>query len=58
MMEEEKGGRGWRVGDEISLFSLHCCSVCVKKAITLTKETKSFNSGIQEDNAATAAGAC
>lgn len=58
MMEEEKGRRGWRVRDEVSLFSLHCCAVCVKEAITLTKETKSFNSGIQVDNAATAAGAC
>lgn len=57
MMEEEKGGREWRVRDEVPLFSLHCCAVCVKEAITLTKETKSFNSGIQADNAATAAGA-
>lgn len=58
MMEEEKDGRGWRVRDGVPLFAPHCCAVCVKEAITLTMETKSFNSGIQPDNAATAAEAC
>lgn len=36
-------------------LSLHCCAVCVKEAITLTKDTKSSNTGIETDNADTTA---